>query len=105
MKIDRFIVSCMLFSSFCWLRKIMFSRLGRVINFAAGNFATASQSLQHYKTRSDSKCKLGWGHIGSRSTNPNTKIGLENYNEGKIIFKMFLYYLTNKPLNYEKVPT
>jgi len=46
-------------------------------NLAAGNFASVWQSLQHYKTPEwFQNASLGCGLIGSRSANPNRKIGL-----------------------------
>jgi len=50
MKIDRFIVVCILFSHFLTAQENYVSRLGRIINLATRKFAPAWQSLQDYKT-------------------------------------------------------
>ena len=74
MKIDQFIWFVYFFQIFLTAQESYVSRLGRVINLAAGNFASVWQSLQHYNPPSGSKIQV-WAHWKPQA-NPNSKIGL-----------------------------
>ena len=77
MKIDQFIWFVYFFQIFLTAQESYVSRLGMLINLAAGNFASVWQSLQHYNPPSGSKIQVSdVGLIRSRSANPNKKIGL-----------------------------
>jgi len=76
MKINQFIVVCILFSNFLLAQENYVSPI-KEGNKLAGKFAPAWQSLQDYKTPEwFPNASLGYELIGSRSANPNRKIGL-----------------------------